>query len=61
MATIRIDGQDLKFSGTIIDFILSLKMNPDSFLFLIDGIPVPSDTELSDDSVVKAIRVASGG
>ena len=33
----------------------------DSFLYLIDGKPVPMDTVIGDSAVVKAVKVASGG
>ena len=59
MATIRIDGQTLSFSGTILDFVLSIGKNPDSYLYISGGKPIPVDSEPSGD--VEAIKVASGG
>ena len=47
--------------GTIADAVRSLGLRPDSYLYLIDGAPVPMDTVLSADSEVRALRVASGG
>ena len=55
----RIDGQELEFSGTILDLMLSMRKNPDSYLFMCKGRPIPVDSEPSD--VVEAIKVASGG
>ena len=59
MARIRIDGETLEVEGTILEFILSIGRNPDSYLYICNGRPVPVDSEPSDD--VEAIRVASGG
>ena len=59
MARMRIDGQELEFSGTILDLMLSMRKNPDSYLFMCKGRPIPVDSEPSDD--VEAIKVASGG
>ena len=59
MARMRIDGQELEFSGTILDLMLSMRKNPDSYLFMCKGRPIPIDSEPSDD--VEAIKVASGG
>ena len=59
MAKIEIDGETHEFSITLLEFVLSLNKNPDSYLFLCKGKPVPVDSEPSDD--VQAIRVASGG
>ena len=59
MARMRIDDQELEFSGTILDLMLSMRKNPDSYLFMCKGRPIPVDSEPSDD--VEAIKVASGG
>ena len=59
MARIRIDGEDLEFSGQLLDFLLSARKNPDAYLYICNGKPIPVDSEPSDD--VEAIRVASGG
>ena len=59
MARIRIDGEDLEFSGKLLDFLLSARKNPDAYLYICNGKPIPVDSEPSDD--VEAIRVASGG
>ena len=59
MARIRIDGEDLEFSGKLLDFLLSAKKNPDAYLYICKGRPIPVDSEPSDD--VEAIKVASGG
>ena len=59
MARIRIDGDQLDFEGRLLDFLLSVGKNPDSYLFICNCSPIPVDSEPSDD--VEAIRVASGG
>ncbi len=59
MARIDIDGASHEFSGTILDFVLSIGKNPDSYLYICNGRPVPVDSVPSDD--VNAIKVASGG
>ena len=59
MARIRIDGDQLDFEGRLLDFLLSIEKNPDSYLFICNGRPIPVDSEPSDD--VEAVRVASGG
>ena len=61
MSTIRIDGEELEFDGTIESFVLGLGKNPDSYIFLIDGVPTPMDAQISEEAVVKAVRVSSGG
>ena len=59
MAKIRIDGQDYQFSGILLDFLLSIGKNPDSYLYICNGKPIPVDTAPETD--VEAIKVASGG
>lgn len=59
MARISIDGDQLDFEGRLLDFLLSIEKNPDSYLFICNGRPIPVDSEPSDD--VEAVRVASGG
>ncbi len=59
MARIRIDGECLEFSGVLLDFLLDNGKNPDSYLYMCKGKPIPVDSEPSDD--VEAIKVASGG
>ena len=59
MARIEIDGTGHEFDGTILDFILSIGKNPDSYLYMCNGRPIPVDSEPSGD--VEAIKVASGG
>ena len=36
-------------------------LNPEAFVFIVDGMPIPMDSPIGDGVVVKAIRVASGG
>ena len=59
MARIRIDGETMEFTGKILDFLLSVKKNPDAYLYICEGKPIPVDSEPSAD--VEAIKVASGG
>ncbi len=59
MARIRIDGETLEFDGKLLDFLLSANKNPDAYLYICEGKPIPVDSEPSDD--VEAIKVASGG
>jgi len=49
-------------SGVTIEEAVSKEgMHPDSYLYMINGKPVPMDTVLTDESEVKVLRVASGG
>ena len=59
MTTIRIDGESLEFDGVLLDFLLSRGKNPDSYLYICNGKPIPVDT--APESDVEAIKVASGG
>ena len=59
MATIRIDDTEYRFEGILLDFLLSIGKNPDSYLYICNGKPIPVDTEPGTD--VEAIKVASGG
>lgn len=63
MAIITIAGERAEVpSGTTIESaVSSLGLHPDSYLFLMGGVPVPMDTVIQDDSEVRAVRVASGG
>lgn len=47
--------------GTIESAVISIKKNPDAFIFLVNGSPVPVDMPIADGMSVEAIRVASGG
>ena len=59
MATIRIDDTEYRFEGILLDFLLSIGKNPDSYLYICNGKPIPVDSEPETD--VEAIKVASGG
>lgn len=61
MSKIKIDSEIIEFEGTIESFFIGRGMNPDSFLFLINGRPVPMDTVPESSQTVLAVRVASGG
>lgn len=60
MYTLSIDTSEIKTCLSIEEAILEMGLNPDSFIFLIDGNPVPMDS-IPVDFKVRAIRVASGG
>ena len=61
MARIRINDTETEFTGTILSFMEKNSLNADSFLYLVDGRPVPVDSEPCNDDVVVTMRVASGG
>lgn len=49
-------------AGTTVEAAaLQAGLNPDAYLFVIDGRPVPMDRPLTDGETVKALKVASGG
>ena len=60
---IQVLGKNLEAeSGKTIEQVISENgLHPDSYLYVIDGKPVPMDTVIQDTTVVKAMRVASGG
>jgi len=62
-AKITIGGKehDIACGPTICDAMRSLGLAPDAFIFMIDGRPVPMDTQVADGMSVKAVKVASGG
>lgn len=59
MAKIRIDSIEHEFEGTILDYMLSIGKNPDSYIFTVNGKPIPMDSVPKGD--VLAINVASRG
>ena len=59
MTRVSIDGTEYEFRGILLDFILSIGKNPDSYLYVCEGKPIPVDTAPEAD--VEAIKVASGG
>ncbi len=61
MAYVRVGQERHEGEGRIDDLMRSWGFYPDSFLYLMDGVPVPSDTEITGGQEVEAIRVASGG
>ena len=61
MAIITVGGQRIEGNGKIEDIMRSKDQRPDAFIFIMEGVPVPSDTEVGDGEKVDAIRVASGG
>jgi sulfur carrier protein len=62
-ATIRIgkDNKDVQVGATIESVMRSLNLYPDSFLYLLNGMPIPMDTSIEDGMAIKALKVASGG
>ncbi|AIZ56554.1 hypothetical protein Mpt1_c06690 [Candidatus Methanoplasma termitum] len=46
---------------TICDAVRSIGFIPDAFVFMMNGRPVPMDTQIADGDVIKAVKVASGG
>ncbi|MFA6805137.1 MAG: hypothetical protein WCQ23_02730 [Candidatus Methanomethylophilaceae archaeon] len=63
MATIIIAGrtEEAAAGKTIEETVSSLGLRPDSYLYLVDSVPVPMDTVFNENTVVKALKVASGG
>ena len=60
---ISVSGKSIEApSGMTIEQVISENgLHPDSYLYLIDGKPVPMDTVIGEEAFVKAMRVASGG
>lgn len=63
MPYLLVSGERVAFDeGVTIESAVSARgMHPDSYLYLIDGRPVPMDTVPEAGAVVKVMRVASGG
>ncbi|MBR4203196.1 MAG: MoaD/ThiS family protein [Candidatus Methanomethylophilaceae archaeon] len=63
MGMIQISGQEHQVAEgkTVQQAVSDLGFHPDSFLYLVDGRPVPMDTVIADSMTVRAMRVASGG
>jgi len=61
MAHVNVAGEVREGNGRIDELMQSWGYYPDSFLYLMGGTPVPSDTVVTDGDQVEAIRVASGG
>jgi len=62
-ARITIGGEDHEAvcGSTICDVARSLGYAPDAFIFMVGGKPVPMDTQIVDGTLIKAVKVASGG
>lgn len=43
------------------DAAREIGINPSAFIFSVDGVPVPMDSNVEDGWNVRAIKVASGG
>ncbi|MBR1452101.1 MAG: MoaD/ThiS family protein [Candidatus Methanomethylophilaceae archaeon] len=63
MGMIQISGQEHQVAEgkTVQQAVSDLGFHPDSYLYLVDGRPVPMDTVIADSMTVRAMRVASGG
>ena len=61
MADVKVAGRSFSGTGRIDELMQSWGLYPDSYLYIMEGVPVPSDTVISDDEKVDAVRVASGG
>lgn len=61
MARITAGGSVIEGEGRICDIMASAGLHVDAYLYIMEGVPVPSDTVISGDETVDAIRVASGG
>lgn len=63
MGMIQISGQEHQVAEgkTVQQAVSDLGFHPDSYLYLVDGRPVPMDTVITDSMTVRAMRVASGG
>ena len=61
MADVKVAGRSFSGNGRIDELMQSWGFYPDSYLYIMEGVPVPSDTVISDDEKVDAVRVASGG
>ncbi len=59
--TINNNTYEIPPDTTIADAVHSLGFSPDTFIFMIDGRPVPMDMMIGDGSVILSIKVASGG
>ncbi len=61
MAHVNVGKDRYEGEGRIDDLMKSWGFYPDSFLYLMNGTPVPSDTVITGSQEADAIRVASGG
>lgn len=63
MSTVTVNGKTIEAAvgETIEDTVRNSGFNPDAFLFVLDGKPVPMDSPIEDGWNVRAIKVASGG
>lgn len=62
-ATILInkDTYEVEAAGTVAEAVNSLSLRSNAYLYLVNNVPVPSDTPLKKGMEVKTLRVASGG
>ena len=54
-------GKEVPSADTVCDAAMQAGLNPEAYLFLVDGTPVPSDMPVADGMTVTAVRIASGG
>lgn len=62
-ASISINGiiHSVKSGKAIGDTIHNLGHSPDTFIFVVNGKPVPMDIKIEEGMKIDAIKVASGG
>ncbi|MGC8610843.1 MAG: MoaD/ThiS family protein [Thermoplasmata archaeon] len=65
MTRLRIinDNKEFTVKGNrkIIEILRELSLNPDAYIILIDGKPVPEDEYVEDSKYIELLRVFSGG
>lgn len=54
-------NHEVEASGTVAEAVNSLNIRSNAYLYLINNVPVPSDTPLEKGMEIKTLRVASGG
>ena len=60
---ITIQNQEFEIEPgmSISDAVRGLGFNPSAYVFAIGNTPVPMDSDIPDNAMIRAIRVASGG
>lgn len=61
MAYVTVSGKVCEGEGRIDSIVMENGFHPDAYIYIMEGVPVPSDTTVSGDEKVDAVRVASGG
>ncbi|MGC8584565.1 MAG: MoaD/ThiS family protein [Thermoplasmata archaeon] len=57
------DNREFEIPGNrrILDLLKDLSLNPDGYIVMINGKPVPEDEYVNDSDVLELLRVFSGG